>query len=177
MMKKLVTMIAMIGCMLNGQTTTTTAQEMGYSNINDSRNYTIQTELNKLPKALIEDLSNSGVKIEVDKNLLEDSNFKTDGRYFWTDKRIVLDDAKTSITHALYHEIGHAIDGMFILREDEDIIKSFNDRELEFGNNDYYNGNIKEYVAQGICYYFLGELDDSTTLYSVLDDVLSEYYY
>lgn len=174
-MKKLMVMISIVGSIISGQLSTVVAQDMQYSSINDDKNYIVQLELNKLPAGLVEDLNNMGIKIKVDKNFLEDTNFKSDGQYTWMSKVITLDDAQSSITHALYHEIGHALDGIFILREDENIIKSFNEGELYFGSNNYYNDDIKEYIAQGIYHYYSGNLCKDSTLYRVLDNYLDDY--
>lgn len=173
-MKKL-TSILIIIAMLSTQITTIFSECIEYSSINSSNNYVLQLELNKLPESLIEDLSYNGITIKVDNNFLEDSNYNYDGSYNWDSKKITLDDASASITHATIHEIGHALDGLYIFYEDEKIIESFNEQEFYFGNDGYYNNDIKEYIAQGIYYYYNNNLDKESKLYKTLDSALNQY--
>lgn len=173
-MKKLILMITIIIGFLNSQTMTITSQDMEYSKLNIDKNQLIQLELDKLPNELIKTLNDMNVKIRVQDDFLENSNYKYDGKYNWITKNITLDDANRSISHALYHEIGHALDGIFIIRENDNIIKSFNECEFYFGGNNYYNNDIKEYVAQGIYHYYKGDLDKDSILYTELNNILSD---
>lgn len=174
-MKKLILMIIITIGFFNSQTMNITSQNMEYSKLNTNKNQLIQLELNKLPNDLIKTLNDMNVKIKVNNDFLENSDFKYDGQYHWFTKEITLDDAQSSISHALYHEIGHALDDLFVIRENDNIIKSFNECEFYFGGNNYYNNDIKEYVAQGIYHYYKEDLDKDSILYTELNSILSDF--
>lgn len=148
-------------------------ENIKYSFINKSNNNSVEMELSKLPNSLIKDIENVGVSISVDKNYLENRNFKYNGEYNWNTKKIVIDDKE--IEKSLVHEVGHALDNIWAINEDEQIKESFNNREFEFGCDNYYNSDIREYVAQGIYYYYDGSLEKDSLLYGSLNEILSYY--
>jgi hypothetical protein len=156
----------------NTKKETTKAKNTNVFNID---NDIFNKEINKLPKNLILDLYNNyDLKIELVEDLgttvAYGNVINQDGNIKYSTMTIKVE--KSGIEHALNHEIGHALVRVWALHEDEDIIKSFEDKELYFG--DYYNQDINEYIAEGIKHYYNNELPDSD-LKEALERVLSIY--
>ena len=139
----------------------------------------VKKELNKLPKNLLLDLKhNYNLEIKTVKQLENTIAYgkKIDVAGVFTSytnqNKNVIKVEYNEVEHALNHEIGHALVKVWALHEDEDMIKSFEDKELYFG--DYYSQDINEYIAEGVKYYYNNELPDSQ-LKSALDRVLEIY--
>lgn len=139
----------------------------------------VKKELNKLPKNLLLDLKhNYNLEIktvkELENTIAYGKEIDVAGVFtsYSNQNKNIIKVEYNEVEHALNHEIGHALVKVWALHEDDDMIKSFEDKELFFG--DYYAQDINEYIAEGIKYYYNNELPDSQ-LKSALDRVLEVY--
>ncbi|CEQ01696.1 Uncharacterised protein [[Clostridium] sordellii] len=140
----------------------------------------MKKELNKLPENVLSDLKyNYNLEISA-VNKIEDSvvfgkKIDVAGEFITYNNenknKIVVE--YDQVEHALLHEIGHALVKVWALHEEDQIQKSFNDKEFYFGS-DYYYEDINEYIAEGIKHYYRDDLDNGD-LKQALDKVLNVY--
>ena len=172
-MKKILSIILLSIIIIGSNISEIQCEEYSYSEINIEEYKTIEEELKILPKKLLQDLNQVGVTIDIDDKFLENSKGKYAGAYFWDSKEIILDNAPEEIKHATIHEIGHALDGIWALNDNDNIKHSYLLSEINFDS--YYYSNIKEYVAQSISEYYKGTLKKDTIIYKELHDIFEVY--
>ena len=153
-----------------------TIEQQDSVNVFNIDNEIFNKEINKLPKNLILDLyHNFDLKIELVEDLgstvAYGKEIDQDGNIQYDSMTIRVE--KAGIEHALNHEIGHALVKVWALHEDEQIIKSFEDKEYYFAS-DYYYEDINEYIAEGIKYYYNDILSDGD-LKEAFDRILNIY--
>lgn len=134
----------------------------------------IQKELDKVPTEIKKLLIDNGVEIIINEIADEKEGFEIYGRYYWDSNLIEMDIHNYSIENALIHEIGHALDDIFNISSSEKIIKSYENKEMNYTNPHHYS-EVREYVAQSVEEYYNNTLDKNTLVYEELNNILGGY--
>lgn len=134
-------------------------------------NYTqVNYELEKLPSKIKQLLIDNNIFITYGFLEVEDDNI-IHGRYLWDDNTVIMNKDDGSICYAFIHEVGHALDDILKLEENEELIKAYEEKEIYFDNEHFYL-DVNEYIAQSIQEYFDGTLDNSTRTYKVINEII-----
>ena len=137
-------------------------------------NYSVvEYELNKLPYEIKQLLIDNDVIITYE-NILEsyEEGKYTHGVYYWNDNTILMNSSDYSIEYALIHEIGHALDDILNISENEILNRCYEEKEVYFNNNHFYL-DVREYVAQSIHEYFNGTLDEESNTFEEIDNIIN----
>lgn len=135
----------------------------------------IEQELNKVPAKIKQLLIDNGVEIHLQEDLGENyqEGVYTYGIYNFDTNIITMDATENSIELALIHEIGHALDDIYNLRNDSRVIESYEEKEIDF-SNPHFESSVVEYVAECIQQFYNGNLAENTKIFDALNNILEK---
>lgn len=143
----------------------------------------LNSELNKLPKSLLNTFVNSGWNIyvtdeDINNNYFGGRFYKVQGATVYTEKNILITNTEKSIKEATIHEFGHFVDYNFdVTSDDEEFHRIYNEEIYEFMgriSNTECVSNEKEYFAESFYYMYIDSSKVMPQTYNYLSNIINQ---